>query len=160
MRKQPIVFRPTGMKMLEHLLFAGPLSTVKITRTETAQQQLGLVEPRRMCRSHQHPNLRVIALQKQLRITRSMTRTSIPNYVDAGGFAVLSKQLRQHPTQMRAVVAFQAPPAHFATMHHQRYQKVHRAMPNVFERSAFNLSWSRPARRARAPEEQASHPAQ
>jgi hypothetical protein len=45
MCKQPVVFRPSGMKMLNHLLFTRPYSTIKIMSGKTPQQQLGLIEP-------------------------------------------------------------------------------------------------------------------
>src|SRR5882762_9641932 len=99
MSKQPIVFRPTGIEMVDHLLSARPISSFKVMRLKTPQQQFSLIQPRSMCRCHKRPDLRVTG-EKLPRLTRNVARPSIPDQVNASCFAVLSKQLRQLPAQV------------------------------------------------------------
>src|SRR5215510_6403669 len=104
MSKQSIVFRPTGIEVINHLFFTQPISTVKVMGCETPEQQLPLIQPGGMSWSYRNPNLWVIETQKFSRIPRGVTRATIPNQMNASGLAGLVKEPGQDAAQLVTVV--------------------------------------------------------
>jgi hypothetical protein len=139
MSKQPIVFRPTGIEMVDHLISARPISPFKVMRLKTPQQQFSLIQPRSMCRCHKRPYLRVTG-EKLPRLTRNVARPSIPDQVNASCFAVLSKQLRQLPAQVLTVVSLQTPPVHLPAVERHRHQEVDRNVAREIKLLMLNLA--------------------
>src|SRR5262245_16410710 len=147
MSKQSIVFRPTGIEVIDHLFFTRPISTVQVMGCETPEQQLPLIQPGGMSWSYRNPNLWVIKTQKFSRVPRDVTRTTIPNQMNASGLAVLVKEPGQDAAQLVTVVGGQAPAAHFPTVDNQRHQKVDCPMSDVLKFLALNFARSHQARR-------------
>src|SRR5262245_17592811 len=45
MSKEAIIFRPTGIEVIDHLLFTRPIPTIKVMGCKTSEQQLCLIQP-------------------------------------------------------------------------------------------------------------------
>ena len=147
MSKQSIVFRPTGIEVINHLFFTRPISTVKVMGCETPEQQLPLIQPGGMSWSYRNPNLWVIETQKFSRIPRGVTRATIPNQMNASGLAVLVKEPGQDAAQPVTVVGGQTPASHFPTVDNQRCQKVDGPMSDELKFPALNFARSHQAPR-------------
>jgi hypothetical protein len=147
MSKEAIIFRPTGIEVIDHLLFTRPIPTVKLMGCKTSEQQLCLIQPGSMCWGYRNPNLWLIETQKFSRVPRDVTRAAIPNQMNASGLAILVKELGQDAAQLVTVVGGQTPTAHFAAMYNQRCQKVDGPVSDVFKLPALNFAGSHQARR-------------
>src|SRR3954454_16654667 len=141
MSKEPIIFIFTSIEMLDHLLFARPVSPVKVMRLKASQQQFSLIEPGsvRRCDKRPHPG---ISGEKLPRHARDGARPSIPDQVNAPCLPVFSKQLRQDTAQVLAVVPVQTPAPHLPAVEYHSHQEVDRIVTVVLKLLMFDLALS------------------
>jgi hypothetical protein len=143
--KEPIVFGPTGIEMIDQLLSIDPSSSVQVVLLKSAQQQLGLVEPGRVGRREQNSHSGVMILQPVSGISGRVARPAIPDQMNAPRLAMLVKQLRPDLPQMSAIVALPTPAAHLAGMDHQSHQQMNCPVTDVLKLPTLNVPGARPA---------------
>ncbi len=137
MRKQRVVLDPRRMQVRAQRVSARPIAPCQVWLGERAQQQLCLVEPRRVRRRNQHPH--ALAPAKIVRrFLARMARAAVPDQVHLRHVAMLVEQFVERRDQVVAVVLLQAPPAHRSVPDYERGGEVDRAVADVLELSALD----------------------
>ena len=135
-----VVLTPTGVQMRDECVTTWPVAAFEVARTESAKEQLRLIEPRRMCGRHECSDARVVRLKEVVGRRRNVARATVPDDVNPARVAVVMEQLSERGPQIIAVIGIQAPAAHLATVDDQRHKEVDRPVSDVLKLPVLNLT--------------------
>ena len=148
MGKQIVVLHRTGSDMIYHRLAVVPTAALDVSSTESAQQQLGLVEPRGARRRITHPRpWGLQPLYERLGLTRNVTRSVVHDQVHAYVFPPEFQVAQQCRTKVRTIIGIQTCSPHLPVVRRHRHQQVNRTVTNVLELLLLNMAWDHQADR-------------